>query len=101
MQLISKLNELLNEVFVEENFDYKLDIVLLLFYEIYLKYMQEARIPLLLKLRKSNAHRISWLLRFYVFDQETLLSFYVHDREALLSFHIHNEETLHSFYVHD
>ena len=49
MQLISKLNELLNEVFVEENFDYKLDIVLLLFYEIYLKYMQEARIPLLLK----------------------------------------------------
>ena len=54
MQLISKLNELLNEVFVEENFDYKLDIVLLLFYEIYLKYMQEARIPLLLKLRKSK-----------------------------------------------
>ena len=41
-------------MFVEENFDYKLDIVLLLFYEMYLKYMQEARIPLLLKLRKSK-----------------------------------------------
>ena len=54
MQLISKLNELLSEVFVEENFDYKLDIVLLLFYEIYLKYMQEARIPFLLKIRKSK-----------------------------------------------
>ena len=65
------------------------------------KYMQEARIPLLLKLRKSKHSPHFMLLRFYVFDQETLLSFYVHDREALLSFHIHNEETLHSFYVHD
>ena len=36
MQLTSKLNELMNEVFVEENLDNKLDIVLLLFYEIYL-----------------------------------------------------------------